>query len=65
MNKKHRNVPDLAIIRDILKDSGVTYSNTIPEDNIGYFAGFDNLFILIRPHNILIKTTWDSIKEDL
>ena len=65
MNKKHRNVPDLARIRDILKDSGVTYSDTIPDDNIGYFAGFDKIFILIRPQNVLITTIWNSTKEVL
>ena len=65
MNKKHRDVPDLARIRDILKDSGVTYSDTIPDDNIGYFAGFDKIFILIRPQNVLITTIWNSTKEVL
>ena len=65
MNKKHRDVPNLAIIRDILKDNNIRYSDTIPEDNIGYFAGFDKIFILIRPQNVLITTIWNSTKEVL
>ena len=65
MNKEHRDVPSLAIIRDILKDNNIRYSDTIPEDNIGYFTGFNKIHILIRPQNILIKTTWNSIKSEV
>ena len=63
MIKKHRDAPSLAIIRDILQDNDIRGVDTLPDNNIKYFAGFNKITIVIQPQQIIIKTTWDSTQE--
>ena len=59
---KHRNAPDIAIIRGILKKHGINGSKYYTDNNLGYYAGLRYLTIIIKCNGSIIKEPWSSLE---